>query len=182
MRKKNMYLALAFMLMLSVVGCKKDPVDPNESELITTVKVVLTERVSGTQSIYQFRDLDGDGGAAPSKFDEIVLERGKVYGCNLQLLNESVTPADDITLEVFEEGTDHQIYLTPSNALAVVSNYSLDKKGLPLGITSTWTAAAAAGTGIMNVTLKHKPGVKAAGDPVSKGETDIAIDFKLSVK
>ena len=55
-------------------------------------------------------------------------------------------------------------------------------KGLPLGITSTWTAAVAAGTGTMNVTLKHKPGVKAAGDPVSKGETDISIDFKLSVK
>jgi len=53
---------------------------------------------------------------------------------------------------------------------------------LPLGITSTWTAAAVAGTGTMNVTLKHKPGVKAAGDPVSKGETDISIDFKLSVK
>lgn len=182
MKKMNLHLAAALLVLVSIVGCKKDPVDPNESELITTVKVVLTERVSGTQTIYQFKDLDGVGGAAPSRFDEIVLEKGKVYGCNLQLLNESVTPADDITLEVFAEGNDHQIYLTPSNALAVVSNYSLDTKGLPLGITSTWTAAAAAGTGTMNVTLKHKPGVKAAGDPVSKGETDISVDFKLSVK
>jgi len=122
------------------------------------------------------------GGAAPSKFDEIMLTKGKVYDCTLQLLNESENPADDITLEVFAEGIDHQIYLTPTNALAVVSNYSLDSKGLPLGITSTWTAAAAAGTGTMNVTLKHKPGVKAAGDLVSKGDTDISIDFKLSVK
>lgn len=182
MKKMNLHLVAALLVLVSIVGCKKDPVDPNESELITTVKVVLTESVSGTQSIFQFKDLDGDGGAAPSRFDEIVLERGKVYGCNLQLLNESVTPADDITLEVFAEGADHQIYLTPSNALAVISNYSLDTKGLPLGITSTWTAAAAAGTGTMNVTLKHKPGVKAAGDPISKGETDISIDFKLSVK
>lgn len=182
MRKMNLHLIAALLVLVSIAGCKKDPVDPNESELITTVKVVLTEKVSGTQTIYEFKDLDGVGGAAPSKFDEIVLARGKVYGCNLQLLNESKTPADDITLEVFAEGTDHQIYLTPSNALAVVSDYSLDKKGLPLGITSTWTAAAAAGTGTMNVTLKHKPGVKAAGDPVSKGETDISIDFKLSVK
>ncbi len=182
MRKMNLHLVALFVAMVSIVSCKKDKVDPNESELITTVKVVLTEKVSGTQTIYEFKDLDGVGGAAPSKFDEIVLARGKVYGCNLQLLNESKTPADDITLEVFAEGTDHQIYLTPSNALAVVSDYSLDKKGLPLGITSNWTAAAAAGTGTMNVTLKHKPGVKAAGDPVSKGETDISIDFKLSVR
>ncbi len=132
--------------------------------------------------MFEFKDLDGVGGAAPSKFDEIMLTKGKVYDCTLQLLNESENPADDITLEVFAEGIDHQIYLTPTNALAVVSNYSLDSKGLPLGITSTWTAAAAAGTGTLNVTLKHKPGVKAAGDPVSKGDTDISIDFKLSVK
>jgi len=182
MRKKNLYFTLAFLMMLSIVGCKKDPVDPNESELITTVRVKLTEKSSGAQSLFEFKDLDGVGGAAPSKFDEIILAKGKVYDCAIQLLNESKTPADDITLEVTAEGVDHQIYLTASNALVAVSNLNNDAKGLPLGVTSTWTAAAAAGTGTFNVTLKHKPGVKAAGDPVSKGETDIAIDFKLSVK
>jgi hypothetical protein len=182
MRKKNLYFTLAFLMMLSIVGCKKDPVDPNESELITTVRVKLTEKSSGAQSLFEFKDLDGVGGAAPSKFDEIILAKGKVYDCAIQLLNESKTPADDITLEVTAEGIDHQIYLTASNALVAVSNLNNDAKGLPLGVTSTWTAAAAAGTGTFNVTLKHKPGVKAAGDPVSKGETDIAIDFKLSVK
>ena len=182
MKKMNLYFVAVLLVLVSIVGCKKDPVDPNESELITTVRVKLTEKVSGVQTVYEFKDLDGVGGTAPSKFDEVVLAKGKVYDCTLQLLNESVTPADDITLEVVAEGVDHQIYLSPSNALAVISNYSLDTKGLPLGITSTWTAAAAAGTGTLNVTLKHKPGVKAAGDPVSKGETDISIDFKLSVK
>ncbi|MEY3577261.1 MAG: hypothetical protein RL394_844 [Bacteroidota bacterium] len=183
MRKKNLYFTLAFLLMLSIAGCKKDPVvDPNESELITTVKVVLTEKVSGTQSIFEFKDLDGVGGAAPSKFDEIVLAKGKVYGCNLQLLNESKIPADDITLEVFEEGVDHQIYLTATDALVAVSNLNLDAKGLPLGISSTWTASTIAGTGTINITLKHKPGVKAAGDLVSVGDSDVSVDFKLSVK
>ena len=183
MRKKNLYATLAFIMMISVLGCKKDPVaDPNDGELITTVKVVLTERVSGSQSIFEFKDLDGTGGAAPSKFDEIVLVKGKVYGCNLQFLNESKMPADDITLEVFKEGMDHQIYLSASDVLAVISDYSLDTKGLPLGITSTWTTAATAGTGTLNVTLKHKPGVKAAGDPITKGDTDVSVDFKFSVK
>jgi hypothetical protein len=182
MKKMNLHFVVVLLVLVSIVGCKKDPVDPNESELITTVRVKLIEKVSGVQSMFEFKDLDGVGGAAPSKFDEIMLTKGKVYDCTLQLLNESENPADDITLEVFAEGIDHQIYLTPTNALAVVSNYSLDSKGLPLGITSTWTAAAAAGTGTLNVTLKHKPGVKAAGDPVSKGDTDISIDFKLSVK
>ena len=116
MRKKNLYFTLAFLMMLSIVGCKKDPVDPNESELITTVRVKLTEKSSGAQSLFEFKDLDGVGGAAPSKFDEIILAKGKVYDCAIQLLNESKTPADDITLEVTAEGIDHQIYLTASNA------------------------------------------------------------------
>ncbi len=182
MKKMNLHLVAALMVLVSIVGCKKDPVDPNESELITTVRVKLTDKVSGVASMFEFKDLDGVGGAAPSKFDEIVLARGKVYDCTLQLLNESKTPVDDITLEVTAEGVDHQIYLSATNALVAVSNLNNDAKGLPLGVTSTWTAAAAAGTGTVNVTLKHKPGVKAAGDPVSKGDTDIAIDFKLSVK
>lgn len=183
MKKLNLHFTVSLFLLLSVVGCKKDPVvDPNENELITTLRVKLTEKASGTQSLFEFKDLDGFGGAAPSKFDEIVLAKGKVYDCALQLLNESKTPVDDITLEVAAEGVDHQIYLSASDALAIISNYNLDSKGLPLGITSTWTAAAAAGNGTLNITLKHKPGVKAAGDLVTKGDTDIAIDFKLSVK
>lgn len=183
MKKLNLHLTAALFFLVSVFACKKDPVvDPNESELITTVRVKLTEKVSGVQTVFEFKDLDGVGGTAPSKFDEIVLTKGKVYDCALQLLNESKTPAEDITLEVATEGVDHQIYLYASDALAVISNYNLDSKGLPLGITSTWTSAAAAGTGTLNVTLKHKPGVKAAGDLVSVGDTDISIDFKLSVK
>jgi hypothetical protein len=182
MRKMNLHLVALFVAMVSIVSCKKDKVDPNESELITTVRVKLTEKSSGTQSQFEFKDLDGFGGAAPSKFDEIVLARGKVYDCSLQLLNESKTPADDITLEVAAEGVDHQIYLTATDALVAVSNLNLDAKGLPLGISSTWAAATVAGTGTINITLKHKPGVKAAGDLVSVGDTDFSIDFKLSVK
>lgn len=183
MKKLNLHLAATLFFLVSVFACKKDPVaDPNESELITTVKVKLTEKVSGVQTVFEFKDLDGVGGTAPSKFDEIVLTKGKMYDCTLQLLNESKTPAEDITPEVAAEGVDHQIYLTVTDALVAISNFNLDAKGLPLGVTSTWTSAAAAGTGTLNVTLKHKPGVKAAGDLVSVGDTDISIDFKLSVK
>ena len=77
MKKMNLHLVALFFVLVSVVSCKKDPVDPNESELITTVKVKLTEKVSGVQTVFEFKDLDGVGGAAPSKFDEIILTKGK---------------------------------------------------------------------------------------------------------
>jgi hypothetical protein len=62
-----------------------------------------------------------------------------------------------------------------------VSNLNTDSKGLPLGLSSTWQSGAT-GTGKMKITLKHKPGTKAAGDPVTKGETDVEVEFNVRVK
>jgi hypothetical protein len=50
-----------------------------------------------------------------------------------------------------------------------------------LGTTSTWTTTGVS-NGTVKITLKHKPGIKAAGDPVSKGETDIEVSFTTKVQ
>jgi hypothetical protein len=182
MKKTQVIISMMLLVFMGLQGCKKDKVDPNEEELITTVRVKLTESGTNTQSVFEFRDLDGDGGAAPSKFDQIVLTRGKVYNCTLEILNESVSPADNITNEILAEANDHEFFFQATDALVAVSNLSKDGKGLPLGVTSTWTAAATAGTGTVNITLKHKPGIKAAGDSFAIGDTDISLDFSLRVQ
>jgi hypothetical protein len=61
------------------------------------------------------------------------------------------------------------------------SNFNADGKGFPLGTTSLWTVSSNTGSGILNITLKHKPGAKTANDNISVGETDIALDFKVKV-
>jgi len=33
----------------------------------------------------------------------------------------------------------------------------------------------------LNITLKHKPGIKTANDNISVGDTDISLDFKVKV-
>ncbi len=177
--KYGFYL-LAF-LVLQISSCKKDSIDPNEGELITTVKLEFTELGSGVKKSFEFKDLDGEGGSAPSKFDEIILSAGKSYKCEIYLLNESVNPVDNITLEVEAEGVDHQIYYTTSVGGLTITDLDKDEKGLVLGIESTWKTGSAA-TGNVNVTLKHKPGTKAANDPIAKGDTDISIDFKVKVQ
>jgi hypothetical protein len=93
-----------------------------------------------------------------------------------------VSPADNITNEILAEANDHEFFFQATDALVSVSNLSKDGKGLPLGVTSTWTAAATAGTGTVNITLKHKPGIKAAGDSFAIGDTDISLDFSLRVQ
>lgn len=175
---------LSFLFLSALlVSCKKDPiVDPNEGELITTVKLKLTEKTTNIANDFVFQDLDGEGGQAPQKFDEIILTKGKIYDCAITILNESVTPSEDITVEIIEEANDHQIYVTPSpTSLLSVANMSKDSNGFPLGVTSTLTVGSSVGNGTINVTLKHKPGIKTATDNVSVGETDIALDFKVKV-
>ena len=177
--KTKIYLLFFFSAVL--FSCKKESVDPNEEELITTVKLEFTEVGTTTKKSFEFKDLDGEGGVAPSKFDEIVLSPGKTYNCEVYLLNESVSPADNITLEVEEEGDDHQLYYTSTVNGLSITDLDKDKKGLVLGLESKWTTGSAS-TGNVNVTLKHKPGTKAANDPIAKGDTDVSIDFKVKVQ
>lgn len=185
MKNKNLMMLLFAVLALFMNSCKKETIDPNQSELITTVRLKLTNTLSSSINplVYEFKDLDGEGGAAPVKFDDIVLQKNIPYICEVTVLNESVSPADNITAEIKAEANDHQFYFVPSSSnLLSVSNYDTDTQGLPLGLSSFWVTGVNAGNGTVKVVLKHKPGTKAANDLINKGETDIELDFKLIIQ
>jgi hypothetical protein len=105
------------------------------------------------------------------------------YICEVTVLNESVSPADNITNEIKAEANDHQFYfvLSSSNLLSV-SNYDTDTQGLPLGFSSFWVTGLNPGSGTVKVVLKHKPGTKAANDLINREETDIELDYKLIIQ
>lgn len=176
-------LAAIFLVSgISVMtSCEKEDHDHDEEELITSVNVLVTEAGTTNVQTFRFKDADGPGGLAPTVFDSIILNSNKTYTVSLQFLNESVSPAEDITKEIKEEANEHQVYFTATGVALTPSNFDLDTKGLPLGLTSTW-AAGAAGRGSIRITLKHKPGTKAAGDPVTKGETDVELDFGVRLR
>ena len=161
-------------------GCKKSPIEVNEEELITTV--ILTFSATGSTNSTQviFRDLDGEGGNAPSQFDPILLDAGTIYNVGIRLLDESQNNPEDITLEVRAEGEDHQFYYIPSGVAITVGNLDTDSNGNPLGISSQWTTAGA-GAGTVRVVLKHKPGSKGANDPVTFGDTDVDLSFQATI-
>lgn len=183
MKKTLLQFAIPVVLLVLVsTGCKKDKEEPNEEELITTVTLTFTETGgSGAVSTFVFRDIDGDGGTPPSVFQDIVLAPGKTYNMAMTLTNESISPAEDITGEISSEGGDHQFYFEPAGANVTVSNLNTDGGGLPLGLTSTWTTGAVS-NGTVKITLKHKPGIKASGDPVTKGDTDIELTWITRVQ
>jgi hypothetical protein len=185
MKNKNLMMVLLVGAALFMNSCKKETIDPNEGELITTVRLKLTNTFSSSINplVYEFKDLDGEGGAAPVKFDDIVLQKNIPYICEVTVLNESVSPADDITKEIKAEANDHQFYFVPSSSnLLTVSNYDTDAQGLPLGLSSFWVTGLNPGTGTLRLVLKHKPGTKAANDLINKGDTDIELNFKLIIQ
>ena len=172
---------------LMLTACEKENgVEENEEEVITTLQLSFAPVGGGTTTVYKFEDLDGPGGTNPT-IDPIVLAPNKTYNVSLQLLNKSVTPAEDITIEVAEESTSHRFYYTPSAGSNItVGNLNNDADGNPLGVTSTWTTTAAA-NGTVRVTLRHYPGNppnKEAADPLnsSKSSTDIEVEFNTRVQ
>lgn len=173
MMNKSIILAAA-LSVLFMVSCKKETTEENAEELITTLKVTLTEQGSGAVSVFQFKDPDGDAGNPPTVFDEITLKPNTEYRCIVEVLNESVSPAESLNTEISAEAIDHQFYFIPSNVNITVSSLDTDANGLPLGLSSIWTTGAAS-TGKIQIILKHKPGSKANGDPLTKGETDIEL-------
>ena len=190
---KNMFInsIVLVSLVLALFSCKKKddpkpdlPVNPNEQELITTMKLILTETGAGTVYTFVFKDLDGEGGNAPT-IDNIVLPANKSFTGQVVLLDESKNPADSISVEVKEEGDEHQFFYTIANANLTHSYASgdVDGNGVPIGLKPSFSSGNAS-TGTLTVVLKHQPEVKptSGNGDISKGETDIEVEFNVSVK
>ncbi|MDC0614928.1 type 1 periplasmic binding fold superfamily protein [Schleiferiaceae bacterium] len=171
------------ILALALYSCEPvDPSDPNEEELITTFSVDLVGPTSTATLSYV--DMDGDGGSAPV-ISVDSLESNTVYTGSLTLLNESVSPAEDITTEVFDEADDHQFFFYSSGE-STFTYSDQDNDGNPLGLEFELTTGST-GSELYTFILRHEPIKTAAGvsdgDITNAGgETDITVVFEIVVK
>ncbi|MBC7922311.1 MAG: type 1 periplasmic binding fold superfamily protein, partial [Ferruginibacter sp.] len=171
-------LLTAVFAVALISGCKNDDPDPvNEEELITTVRLTFTATTGGSPVVVEWKDADGDGSGAPVA-GSATLSANRTYAMTVQILNESVTPAENITEEIEEEDEDHQFFFTKPAALNLTVTYAdADADGKPIGLTNAVTTGAAS-SGTLQVTLRHllnKSGANvSAGNPANAGgETDI---------
>ncbi len=176
-----------FVLLTTVFSsCKKDAIENNDEEVITTLRLTFAPVGGGNSLVYQYDDADGPGGIQPTK-EEIVLQPTKSYNVTLQLLNKTVNPVADKTDEIKQEGISHRFYYEPAAGSNItVSGLDNDANGVALGLSSNWISGAAA-TGKIKITLRHysgNPPSKAANDPVNstKSSTDLEVEFNTKIQ
>jgi hypothetical protein len=186
MTKNHLFTAIVFAISLTFTACEKDdPEIPNEEELITTLNYILTPVSGGTAITLSFKDLDGDGGTAPT-ITGGTLAANQTYSGTLELLNEAESPAESITEEIEEEGEEHQFFFQSNIANLTITYNDQDTEGNPVGLSTTLTTGEAT-SGSINIILRHEPNKSASGvsdgDITNAGgETDIEVTFPIDVQ
>ena len=179
-KTKIFFLAIA---AVSITSCNNDDDPVNEEEVITTVTTTLTN--GATTITLTSRDLDGDGPNDPLVTVSGNLTANTVYNGETTFLNELDTPAEDITVEVEEEGEEHQVFYQIPSALGTIGYTDFDLNAKPVGLTFTYTTGNA-GTGNLTVTLRHLPNKSAAGVAAGDitnagGATDAQVSFPITI-
>jgi len=179
-----------FLSILALTGvlfssCSNDddntPEEVNEEEIITTMTIALVPQGGGDTVTLQSRDLDGDGPNAPDVTVSGNLVGNTTYTGTIVLLNETETPAEDITEEVAEEDEEHQFFFVIGGSINAINYGDTDGNGNPVGILFTLETSTA-GSASLTVTLKHEPKKPNNGTLADAGgETDITQSFNLVV-
>ncbi len=181
-----------FVLLLSTLifaSCSSNDDNPeiiNEEELITTVRLTLTDP-NGNTVVMDSQDLDGIGPDEPIVNVTGTIMASAQYAGSVQFLNETETPADNITLEILEEDEDHQVFYEIVGASGSTVSYTdLDSNGNPIGININFNSGVSGTDNVLTLTLVHLPNKEAQGVSDGSianagGETDAEVSFPYTV-
>ncbi len=190
MKKSIIPFIMGVLAVAMFTACEKDdeedPVIPNEEELITTLRFNLVPSAGGDTITWTFTDLDGDGGDAPVIENGAALVEGTTYSSHVEFLNETESPAEDITEEVADEALEHQVFYLANGADLNLSYTDMDTEGNPIGLT-TDVIAQSVSSGTLNIILRHEPDKEATGvsdgDITNAGgESDIEVTFDIAIQ
>jgi hypothetical protein len=187
-------IAIIALTIFALSACKKDkdedpittPPPVNEEEVITSVKITFVNQLNQDERVWLSSDPDGDG-SNPPVITADPLQAGALYLITTEFFNETVNPAENITEEVEEEGTEHQIFYQIAASLNMTIVYNdTDANGNPIGLHCAATTSAAS-SGNVTVVLRHLPNKTAAGVAQgditnANGDTDATVTFDVVIE
>ena len=182
---KNIVILAFIASIFTACSETEDPVVINEEEVITTVSATFVPQNGGTEITLESIDLDGDGPNAPVISVSGNFDATTTYDGILKILNETESPADDITLEILEEDEEHQFFFSFTNDIATATYSDQDSNGDPIGVEFSLLTGTA-GTGRFTITLRHEPNksannVNTGNITNAGGETDVQVTFEITV-
>jgi hypothetical protein len=189
MKIQSIYIAIFFLAVtIAFTACKKKPAPvPEEQELITTMKLLVSDTSGYSQTfIYRVENGFGTTTSGTVQIDTVKLEVGKTYTVTAELYNEKASPAENITEQVLDEQNAH-LFVYQSEPVTgagsiTFSNGSKDHNSLPFNQVITFTAGNA-GSGKLQVNLLHEPTDKNGATPAaSGGETDAEAVYPVKIQ
>ncbi|MCF8450102.1 MAG: hypothetical protein K9G49_09560 [Taibaiella sp.] len=187
MKNKSIVLMAFVATMLVWNSCNKDEKnvaapDP-ENEVITTVKLVATNTADAADVVTaQWKDLTPNDGNPDLTQATLALKKDAVYNVEVKFLDETKSPAEDITEEVQERANYHLVCYAPASGLNVTvmrTDKDTNTPQMELGLKGKFTTGAAS-SGKLNISLHHQPSGK-NGTDCGIGTTDVAVDFTVNV-
>ena len=183
-------LAIILIGIATIISCRNDdnPDPVNEEEVITTVTTTLKTGIGANVETITLtsRDLDGFGPNEPIITVSGNLKTNTNYSGEVKFLNEIANPVNNITLEISEEGIEHQLFYQAPSALGTFSYEDLDSNGKPIGLQFTLLTGSATTANLL-ITLRHEPnklavGVSAGNITNAAGNTDAEVIYPVIVE
>ncbi|RXK85439.1 hypothetical protein [Filimonas effusa] len=185
MKKLSLFLSAFLITVMLFNGCKKDetavapPVPGNE--FLTTVQLVVVNAADPTDrdtvAVKQLPDQPIDYTNA-----SLHLKANSTYNVSVRFLDETQTPAGNVTDDIYARRNYHLICFTTDASLALtVTRTDLDTNtpALPVGLQDRFSTGSA-GSGKMNVRLRHQPNAK-NGD-CDPGSSDADVNFSVTIQ
>jgi hypothetical protein len=153
------------------------------NELITTIRFVFTDTTSGSVDTFSWKQPKGPG--TPITLDTIRLTSGTSYAVRVEVLDESKSPAQNISNEIAQKAKEHRfVYTVSSNRIQLqITDFDTHNPPLELGLklqanvgvsgdsTATWRAV-----------LKHYSTAVPKTQGPAAGSTDIDVLFPVLIQ
>lgn len=185
MKKQHLLFILATCIAISTLftSCKDDHDHDHdhENELITAVRLTFTNTANNTVRTFKWSQPAGPGTAITT--DTITLPVDSTFNVSVVLLDESKSPAMDVTPEIRKYGEEHQFFYTSGTGRLVISNRDNDRKNMPLGLAFTaQTSANGSILGTLRCVLKHYTSAAPKSTDPQAGSTDADVTFPVKIQ
>lgn len=184
LRKPLLYLTAGAWLLTACNNDEQSVAPTTDNEALTTVTLQLTNKADATDVVTA--TVDNLNQTAPD-FSKATLnlKSNATYSGQISLLDKSRTPPLDATAEIRKLVNEHLFVYTPAPAgLLTVTLTDKDTNPAPgpypVGITFELTPMAKAGTGTLNVVLRHQPNSK--NGTAAPGTSDLDTTFPVVVR